>query len=61
VRTVLQYPGRGEETATGEGVFPSLVAALEEETDRRAEPLDFAVLLPQRRLRLAGADESCQR
>ncbi|MHB8864392.1 MAG: DUF4175 family protein [Pirellulaceae bacterium] len=53
VRTVVQYAGQEKEYATREGVMPALVAALVEDTDRRAEPLDLTVLVPRRRLQLA--------
>ena len=38
-----------KEAVAREGVLPTLVAALEEETDRRAQPLDLAVLVPRRK------------
>ncbi len=54
VRTVVQYAGRESEAVAREGALPTLVAALEEETGRRAQPLDLAVLVPRRRRRLAA-------
>ena len=55
VRTVVQYASQEKEAAAREGVLPTLVAALVEDTDRRAQPLDLAVLVPRRRLQLAAA------
>jgi hypothetical protein len=55
VRTVVQYAGQEKEAVAREGVLPALVAALEEDTARCAQPLDLAVLVPRRKLRLAAA------
>jgi hypothetical protein len=54
VRTVVQYAGQEREAVAREGVLPTLVAALVEDTDRQAQPLDLAVLVPRRKLRLAA-------
>ena len=54
IRTVVQYAGQTEQSLVEEGVMPSLVTALEEETDRNARPLDLDALVPRRRLALAA-------
>ncbi len=46
IRTVVQYAGLPEETIDFEGVTPSLVAALEEETEIQARPLPLDRIVP---------------
>lgn len=54
VRTVLQFSGRGQGAIESEGVLPSLVNSLEEETDERARPLDLSEIVPRWKLRAAA-------
>ena len=54
VRTVVQFAGREESAVVAEGVAPGLVAALDEETDAKARPLDLSVVIPRRRLAVAA-------
>jgi hypothetical protein len=54
IRTVVQYAGLPEETIDFEGVTPSLLAALEEETEIRAKPLPLDRILPWRRVWVVG-------
>ena len=46
IRTVVQYAGLSDELIDSEGVTPSLVGALEEETEIRAQPLPLDRLVP---------------
>jgi hypothetical protein len=55
IRTVVQYAGLPEETIDFEGVTPSLLAALEEETEIRAKPLPLDRIVPWRRVWVVGA------
>src|SRR5271166_3058659 len=55
VRTAAQHGPRPAEELVREGVSPSLVAALEEETAEKAKPLPFQAALPVRPLLLPGA------
>lgn len=55
VRTLVQYAGQSEQSITAEGVMPTLVAALEEETDAQARPFDLIELVPRRKLQAAVA------
>jgi len=54
VRTVVQFAGREETAVVAEGVAPGLVAALDEETNAKARPLDLNVIIPRRRLAVAA-------
>jgi len=53
VRTVLQFSGRTPTATESEGVLPSLVNSLEEDTDARARPLDLSSIVPWGKLRVA--------
>lgn len=53
VRTVVQFSRHAREVLLCEGIRPELVAALEEETDHCARPLDVGAIVP--RLRTAYA------
>jgi hypothetical protein len=53
VRTVVQFSRHAREELLCEGIRPELVAALEEETDQCARPLDVRAIVP--RLRTAYA------
>jgi hypothetical protein len=55
VRTVVQYGGLSEEMVRLEGVTPSLVDALEAETEIRVEPLKLDAVVPRRRVWAAAA------
>jgi hypothetical protein len=55
VRTAEQHGPRPEEELLRDGVSPTLVAALEEETAEKAKPLPFQAALPVRPLLLPGA------
>jgi hypothetical protein len=55
VRTAEQHGPRPAEELVREGVSPTLVAALEEETAEKANPLPFQAALPVRPLLLPGA------
>jgi len=55
VRTTAQHGPRPAEELLRDGVSPSLVAALEEETAEKAKPLPFQAALPVRPLLLPGA------
>lgn len=46
IRTVVQFSGRTDAEVASEGVAPSLVAALEGETDLQTQPLDLATIGP---------------
>ena len=50
IRTVVQYAALSDELIDLEGVTPSLVGALEEETEIRAQPLPLDRLVPWRRI-----------
>ena len=50
IRTVVQYAGLTEERIDSEGVTPSLVDALEEETEIQAQPLPLDRVVPWRRI-----------
>jgi hypothetical protein len=50
IRTVVQYAGLPTERIDSEGVTPSLVGALEEETEIQAQPLPLDRLVPWRRV-----------
>ena len=50
IRTVVQYAGLPEERIHSEGVTPSLVDALEEETEIQAQPLPLDRIVPWRRV-----------
>ena len=54
IRTVVQYAGLSEETIDFEGVTPSLLTALEEETEIRAQPLPLDRIVPWRRVWAVG-------
>lgn len=54
IRTVVQFAGREEAAVVAEGAAPGLVAALDEETDRKTRPLDLNVVVPWRRLAVAA-------
>jgi hypothetical protein len=54
VRTVVQFAGREEAAVVAEGAAPGLVAALDEETEAKARPLDLNVIIPRRRLAVAA-------
>ena len=54
VRTVVQFSGHDPEEVLREGVRPDLVAALEEETDQCAQPLDVRAIVPRRRTACAA-------
>jgi hypothetical protein len=49
IRTVVQYAGQSEAAIDSEGVKPSLVEALEEETEERASPLPLDRIVRWRR------------
>jgi hypothetical protein len=51
VRTVVQYAGLPDERIDSEGVTPSLVTALEEQTEIQAYPLRIDEIVPWRRVR----------
>jgi hypothetical protein len=55
VRTAEQHGPRPAEELRRDGVSPTLVAALEEETAEKAKPLPFQAALPVRPLLLPGA------
>jgi hypothetical protein len=55
VRTVQQHGPRPADELLGDGVSPTMVAALEEETAEKAKPLPFQAALPVRPLLLPGA------
>ncbi len=46
IRTVIQYAGLSEESLHTEGAAPSLVGALEQETDNRVRPLPLDRVVP---------------
>ena len=50
IRTVVQYAGLTETSLHAEGVTPSLVDALEEDTEIQAEPLPLDRIVPWRRV-----------
>ena len=50
IRTVVQYAGLPAERIDSEGVAPSLVGALEEETEIQAQPLPLDQIVPWRRI-----------
>lgn len=50
VRTVVQYAGRSERAIADDGALPTLVAALENDTDAQTGPLDLGVLVPRRKI-----------
>ncbi len=50
IRTVVQYAGLTETSLHAEGVTPSLVDALEEDTEIQAEPLPLDRIVPWRRI-----------
>jgi hypothetical protein len=50
IRTVVQYAGLPDEQVHTEGVTPSLVTALEEDTEQRAHPLPLDRIVPWRRV-----------
>jgi hypothetical protein len=54
IRTVVQYAGLPEPIMHSEGVTPSLVHALEEETEIQAEPLPLDRIVPWRRVWAVG-------
>jgi hypothetical protein len=54
IRTVVQYCGLPEELIHSEGVTPSLVDALEEETEIRAQPLPLDKIVPWWRVSAIG-------
>ena len=55
IRTVVQYAGLPDEQIHCEGVTPSLVAALEQETEIQAQPLPLDAVVPWRRVRAVAA------
>ena len=54
IRTVVQYGGRPVEVVLSEGVAPSLLEALEGETEARVTPLSLGQVVPWRRAYLAS-------
>ncbi len=48
VRTVVQFSGHDAAEVAAVGVAPALVTALENETDRQAQPLDLNLVIPRR-------------
>ena len=54
VRTVVQFSGCDSQSVTREGVKPGLVAALEEDTDFQAQPLDLREIVPRRQPMVAA-------
>lgn len=54
IRTVVQFAGLPDERIDLEGVTPSLVGALEEETELRAEPLPLDRIVPWHRVWLTA-------
>ncbi len=50
IRTVVQYAGLSEESLHTEGAAPSLVGALEQETDNRVRPLPLDRVVPWTRV-----------
>jgi hypothetical protein len=54
IRTLVQFAGRKEAAVAREGALPTLVAALEEDTDAQTGPLDLGVLVPRRKLTLTA-------
>jgi len=55
VRTVVQFSGHDPQKVMEEGVKPTLVTALEEETDLQAQPLDLREIVPRRQAIIAAA------
>ncbi|MEE8452172.1 MAG: DUF4175 family protein, partial [Thermoguttaceae bacterium] len=55
VRTVVEFSGRAEQDVKAEGVAPTLVTALEEETETTARPLDLRAMVPRRKTAIAAA------
>jgi len=55
VRTVVQFSGHDPQKVAEEGVKPTLVSALEEETDLQAQPLDLREIVPRRQAIIAAA------
>jgi hypothetical protein len=55
IRTVVQFAGLPAELIYSQGVTPSLVDALEEETEVRAQPLPLERVVPWRRVWAVGA------
>ncbi len=54
VRTVVQFSGLAPERVADEGVQPSLVTALEDETDLQTQPLDLREIVPRRKAIVAA-------
>jgi hypothetical protein len=54
IRTVVQYAGLPDELIDSEGVMPSLVTALEEQTELQAHPLPLDEVVPWRRVRVVA-------
>ncbi|MDR3636296.1 MAG: hypothetical protein P4L84_21010 [Isosphaeraceae bacterium] len=54
IRTIVQFAGLPDERMDMEGVTPSLVGALEEETELRAQPLPLDRIVPWRRVWLTA-------
>jgi hypothetical protein len=59
VRTAAQHGPRPAEELLRDGVSPTLVAALEEETAEKAKPLPFQAARPVRPILLPGALAAC--
>jgi hypothetical protein len=55
IRTVVQFAGRHEEEIDSEGVMPSLVSALEEDTEIQAKPLPLDTVVPWARVKAVAA------
>jgi hypothetical protein len=55
IRTVVQYAGLSEELIHTEGAAPTLVDALERETDIRVQPLPIDRIVPWRRVGVLAA------
>ena len=50
IRTLVQYAGLPDEAVLNEGVTPSLVDALEDDTEAKTEPLPIDRIVPRRRV-----------
>jgi hypothetical protein len=54
VRTVVQFSGRPESVVADEGVTPTLVTALEDDTEARSHAFDLASVYPRWKLTVAA-------
>ena len=54
VRTSVQFGARSTESLRADGIQPSLVSALADDTEQRAAPLQIDAIVPVGRLRLAA-------